>query len=164
LLASVIVPRLVLFDWRRRVLLSSYVVKDEAAVPVFDLVYICFPGHGDQFPLAMEWARVIGSLDDFRSRVFTVADDFQAHGAVHVLNVVEAFVTRACGLQSPPLVVLAGIRVLLGSGPLGRRFAFDFQDQLTMFVDELNYFVHRYCHDYLLLARNHYAYSINARP
>jgi hypothetical protein len=131
--------------------LSAYVVKDEAAVPVFDLVYICFPGHRDQFPLAMKWAIAVGSLDDLRPRVLAVADDFQAHGAVHVLDVVEVFVTGTGGLQSPPLVIPAGIRVLIGPSPLSRRFAFDLQDQLTMFVDELHNFVHRYGHDYLLL-------------
>jgi hypothetical protein len=141
-----------LFDRCRSVLLSSYVVKDKAAVPVLDLVHICFPGHRDQFPLTMERARVIGSLDDLRPGVFTIIYDFETHGAVHVLNVVKIFATWTCGLQSPLLVVLPGTRVLLDPSPLSRRFAFHFQDQLTIFVDELNNFVHRYCHDYLLLA------------
>jgi hypothetical protein len=142
-----------LLDRCRGVRLSVYVVKDEAAVPVLDFVHICFPGHQDQFPLAMEWAITKGSLDDLCPRFLAVADDFQAHATVHVLDVVEALVTRARGLQPPPLVIPAGVRVLLGPSPLSRRFAFDLQDQLTMFVDELNNLVHRHCHDYILLIR-----------
>jgi hypothetical protein len=107
----------------------------------------------------MEWAIAIGSLHNLCPEFFTVVDDFEAHGAMHVLDVVEVVIgwLDARGSQPPPLVVLAGVRVLLSPSPLSYRFAFDLQNQLTVFVDELNNFIHWYCHDYLLLARDHYS-------
>src|SRR5918997_496618 len=146
LLASVVVPRRVLSDRCRSVLLPIYVVEDEVAVPVHNLVYVFFPGHWDQLPLTMKGARPIGALDNLCPRFFTVTDDFDTHGAVHVLDVVEAFVTGGRGFQPPPLVVPAGIGVLLDSSPLSRRLAFHLQNQLTVLINDLDSFVHRHSH------------------
>jgi GTP:adenosylcobinamide-phosphate guanylyltransferase len=75
----------------------------------------------------MMGARIIAPLDNLCSSFLTGIDYFQTHGAVYVLDVVEAFVALSRGFQLPPLVILADIRVLLDSSPLGRRFAFNFQ-------------------------------------
>ena len=65
---------------------------------------------------------------------------------MHVLDVVEAFAAGARGLQPPPLVILAGIGVLLNSSPLSRRLAFHLQDQLAVLICDLESFVNRYSH------------------
>jgi hypothetical protein len=68
----------------------------------------------------------------------------------------------ARGCQPPPLLVFACIRVLFDSSRLGRRFSFDFQDQLTVLIDNLAHSAHRYPHGYLL-AWNYYTHSLNIK-